>query len=187
VANGELPGFSRDDQTLLAAFIGAHRRKLNRIAFQDLMVDEETALRLAILIRIAVLLNRHRSPRALPPVAAAGAKKSLSIAFPEDWLDEHPLTHADLEAEAKVLSACAPSPKGDGFGRRLKSAWSCRNSLFAYLETIVVLGHVTLKLYLLRYHLIRHIARRRHKVTTGPKVPTPELLADRPKVAHQTM
>ncbi len=66
-------------------------------------VDEETALRLAILIRIGVLLNRHRSPRALPPVAAAGAKKSLSIAFPEDWLDEHPLTHADLEAEAKVL------------------------------------------------------------------------------------
>ena len=103
VANGELPGFSRDDQALLAALISAHRRKLNRIAFQDLMVDEETALRLAILIRVAVLLNRHRSPRALPPVAAAGAKKSLSIAFPEDWLDEHPLTHADLEAEAKVL------------------------------------------------------------------------------------
>lgn len=103
VANGELPGFSRDDQALLAALIGAHRRKLNRMAFQDLMVDEETALRLAILIRVAVLLNRHRSPRPLPPVAAAGAKKSLSIAFPEDWLDEHPLTHADLEAEAKVL------------------------------------------------------------------------------------
>ena len=79
VANGELPGFSRDDQALLAALISAHRRKLNRIAFQDLMVDEETALRLAILIRVAVLLNRHRSPRALPPVAAAGAKKSLSM------------------------------------------------------------------------------------------------------------
>ena len=103
VANGELPGFSRDDQALLAALIGAHRRKLNRTAFQDLMVDEETALRLAILIRTAVLLNRHRSPRALPPVAAAGAKNSLSIAFPEGWLDEHPLTRADLEVEAKVL------------------------------------------------------------------------------------
>ncbi len=85
------------------------------------------------------------------------------------------------------LSARAPSPKGDGFRRRLKSARPCRDSLFAYLETIVVLGHVTLELYVLRYHRIRHIARRRHEVTTGPKVTTPELLADRPKVAHQPM
>jgi exopolyphosphatase/guanosine-5'-triphosphate,3'-diphosphate pyrophosphatase len=103
-ANSELAGFSRDDQALLATLIGAHRRKLSRATFQDLtLVDEETALRLAIILRIAVLLNRHRSPRELPPVAAAGTKKSLSIAFPNDWLDEHPLTRADLDAEAKIL------------------------------------------------------------------------------------
>ena len=103
-ANSELAGFSRDDQMLLAALIGAHRRKLSREAFQDLtLIDEETALRLAIILRIAVLLNRHRSPRPLPPIAAAGTKKSLAIAFPPDWLEEHPLTRADLEAETKVL------------------------------------------------------------------------------------
>ena len=67
------------------------------------MIEEETALRLTILLRVAVLLNRHRSPRPPPPVAVAGTKKSLSIAFPPDWLDEHPLTRADLEAEAKLL------------------------------------------------------------------------------------
>ena len=103
-ANSELAGFSRDDQTLLAALIGAHRRKLLRTSFQDLtLMVEETGLRLAILLRVAVLLNRHRSPRPLPPVAMAGTKKSLSIAFPPDWLDGHPLTRADLEAEAKLL------------------------------------------------------------------------------------
>ena len=102
--NSELAGFSRDDQTLLAALISAHRRKLTRTSFEDLtLIEEETALRLAILLRLAVLLNRHRSPRPLPPVALAGTKKSLSIAFPPDWLDEHPLTRADLEAEAKLL------------------------------------------------------------------------------------
>ena len=82
VANGELPGFSRDDQALLAALIGAHRRKLNRTAFQDLMVDEETALRLTILIRTAVLLNRHRSRRVpchpSPPPVRRKACPSLS-------------------------------------------------------------------------------------------------------------
>lgn len=103
-ANSELPGFSRDDQALLAALIRAHRRKLSRALFQDLtLVDEETALRLAIILRIAVLLNRHRSPRPLPPIAAAGTKKSLSIAFPPEWVDEHPLTRTDLDGEAKVL------------------------------------------------------------------------------------
>lgn len=104
VENSELAGFSRDDQALLAALIDAHRRKLSRTPFEDLtLVEEETALRLAILLRVAVVLNRHRSPRPLPPIAAAGTKKSLSIAFPIGWLDKHPLTRADLEAEAKSL------------------------------------------------------------------------------------
>jgi exopolyphosphatase/guanosine-5'-triphosphate,3'-diphosphate pyrophosphatase len=103
-ANSELAGFSRDDQALLAALIGAHRRKLSRAPFQELtLIPEETALRLAIILRIAVLLNRHRSPRPLPRIAAAGTKKSLSIAFPPEWLEEHPLTRADLDAESKVL------------------------------------------------------------------------------------
>jgi exopolyphosphatase/guanosine-5'-triphosphate,3'-diphosphate pyrophosphatase len=104
VANSELSGFSIDDQRFLAALIEVHRRKLPLESFSALtLVEEETALRVAILLRLAVLLNRGRSPRPLPPVAMAGGKKSLSVAFPEGWLDEHPLTRADLEAEAKVL------------------------------------------------------------------------------------
>ena len=104
VAHAEMPGFSRDGQKTLAALIGSHRRKLLRSTFQDLtLLDEESALRLAIILRIAVLLNRNRTPRPLPPIAAAGTKKSLAIAFPDGWLDRHPLTQADLEAEAKVL------------------------------------------------------------------------------------
>ena len=127
----------------------------------------------------------HSHEQQHPPLSAPNCHRGKE--GPMNFTSYVPQEATRSRTPAVLLSACAPSPKGDGFGRRLKSAWSCRNSLFAYLETIVVLGHVTLKLYLLRYHLIRHIARRRHKVTTGPKVPTPELLADRPKVAHQTM
>lgn len=104
VAHSELPGFSRDDQSFLAALVASHRRKLNRSAFDGLtLVDPETALRLAIVLRIAVLINRGRSPRPLPPIAAAGAKRQLSLAFPQGWLDRHPLTKTDLEQEAKAL------------------------------------------------------------------------------------
>ncbi len=74
-----------------------------------------------------------------------------------------------------------------GSRRRLKSACPCLVSLLTDLERIVVLGHGTLQLYILRYHLIRHVARRHHEVTPCPKVPTPELLPHRPKVAHQTI
>ena len=47
--------------------------------------------------------------------------------------------------------------------RRLKSACPCLVSLLTDLERIVVLGHGTLQLYILRYHLIRHVARCHHE------------------------
>ena len=104
VANAELAGFSRGDQTSLATLIGAHRRKIARPVFEELtQIDPETALRLAIILRIAVLLNRPRSPRPLPVVTAAGTKKGLTIAFPADWLETHALTRADLEQETKYI------------------------------------------------------------------------------------
>jgi len=148
------------------------RFRYRSVALARLEAQSYVASGNAVAAALAALMNRRDTKDTLTLRAVMFQRVAESV------LDD---------ARKLLLSACAPSPKGDGFGRRLKSAWSCRNSLFAYLETIVVLGHVTLKLYLLRYHLIRHIARRRHKVTTGPKVPTPELLADRPKVAHQTM
>ena len=52
VANGELPGFSRDDQTLLAALVGAHRRKLDRTAFEDLMVSLSTSVDFSDLMNV---------------------------------------------------------------------------------------------------------------------------------------
>jgi exopolyphosphatase / guanosine-5'-triphosphate,3'-diphosphate pyrophosphatase len=104
VANSELTGFSLDDQRFLAALIESHRRKLPRASLAELtQVDEETALRLAIVLRLAVLLNRGRSPRPPPPIAAAGSKKSLSLGFPDGWLAQHPLTAADLEEEKEHL------------------------------------------------------------------------------------
>src|SRR3990170_8097763 len=104
VANSELSGFSIDDQRFLAALIEAHRRKFPRAAFEELtLVDEETALRLAIILRLAVLLNRGRSPSLLPPIEFSGKKKGLTLTFPSEWLEGHPLTRADLEEESALL------------------------------------------------------------------------------------
>ena len=54
---------------------------------------------------MACVLSRSRSYSAPPGVKADADKDSLSLKFPRDWLDNHALTRADLEAEAVYLEA----------------------------------------------------------------------------------
>jgi exopolyphosphatase/guanosine-5'-triphosphate,3'-diphosphate pyrophosphatase len=60
---------------------------------------------LIVMLRLAVLLNRTRSPSDLPPIALSVGKESLELRFPAGWLDMNPLTAADLEQERGWLRA----------------------------------------------------------------------------------
>ena len=103
--HSDMPGFSTDDSRLLATLVGGHRRKFTLEALSDL--DEERrlpVLRLTILMRLAALLNRGRSPRPRPRVRLTARKKALELRFPEGWLESHPLTRVDLDEEARWLS-----------------------------------------------------------------------------------
>jgi exopolyphosphatase/guanosine-5'-triphosphate,3'-diphosphate pyrophosphatase len=104
IANSEMPGFSRNDQQLLAALVRNHRRKVARAIFENFRkVNVTQALRLCTLLRLAVLLNRGRSPEPLPPFKLHAEENKLEIYFPQKWLDERPLTRADLEEESVIL------------------------------------------------------------------------------------
>lgn len=104
--NSEMPGFSREDQHILAALVRSHRRKFPFEIFSDLPKREgKLARRLAILLRIATLLHRSRSDIPLPHIDYTADGKSLTMEFPSGWLAEHPLTEADLKSEAKYLRA----------------------------------------------------------------------------------
>jgi exopolyphosphatase/guanosine-5'-triphosphate,3'-diphosphate pyrophosphatase len=106
IANSDLPGFSREEQRLLAAVVRAHRRKLPLAELKELPAAESVrALRLAVLLRLAVALHRSRSDAPLPEVALSANDKGARLAFPAGWLDAHPLTRADLEVEAEFLKA----------------------------------------------------------------------------------
>lgn len=106
LANSDLPGFSREEQELLATLVRGHRRKMSAALFHALpSAQAESALRLCVLLRLAVLLNRSRSPRALPALRVAVNGNALELGFPKDWLDAHPLTGADLDEEAAALRA----------------------------------------------------------------------------------
>lgn len=104
--NSDMPGFPREEQTLLAALVNSHRRKFNLEPVQDLVPPWHIKAELLIvLLRLAVLLHRGRSAAALPLVKLKARARSLELEFPPRWLDDHPLTLADFEQEAEFLKA----------------------------------------------------------------------------------
>ncbi|MGH8309804.1 MAG: exopolyphosphatase [Steroidobacteraceae bacterium] len=102
--NADMPGFAREEQQLLARVVGGHRRKLSLEGIEDLVPPwDRDALYLIVMLRLAVLLHRGRSPVALPEIRLTARARSLEIEFPARWLKEHPLTTADLQQEIQYL------------------------------------------------------------------------------------
>jgi exopolyphosphatase/guanosine-5'-triphosphate,3'-diphosphate pyrophosphatase len=108
LANADMPGFPQEEQRILSAVVGAHRRKVSVDSLQELTPPWHIkAEYLIVLLRLAVLLHRGRSATALPKLELQAKGRSLEIVFPKGWLDAHPLTATDLENEIEYLKAGA--------------------------------------------------------------------------------
>ena len=106
IANSDLPGFVRLEQQLVASLVTLHRRKLDDPFLEALPGSwRAPLLKLVVLLRLATLLNRSRSPSDLPAIGLSPGKDSLKLEFPHGWLDANPLTAADLEQEQTWLKA----------------------------------------------------------------------------------
>lgn len=104
--NADMAGFPREEQRLLARLVGAHRRKLALDGIEELVPPwDRTAVYLILLLRLAVLLHRGRSPTALPPIQLSVTPRTVEMRFPARWLRDHPLTSADLQQEVDYLRA----------------------------------------------------------------------------------
>jgi len=104
LSHADMEGFSRQDQQVLAMLVRGHRRKFPGVDFRRLPADRQLpARRLALLLRLAALLNRSRSDQAPPTLGLAVAGDIVQLRFPDGWLDAHPLTHADLDEERRYL------------------------------------------------------------------------------------
>jgi len=102
----DLAGFSESDKKRLAVLVRAHRRKFPFDAFKSIAKNERPPFqKLAILLRLGVVLNRSRRPQSLPDYSLYAGEKTLGIEFPQGWLQSHPLTRADLEQEADYLNS----------------------------------------------------------------------------------
>ena len=104
VANADMPGFPKAEQQFVAALIGGHRHRINRTDFDPLPESwREPGLRLLLLLRLAVLLNRGRNDLDPGVVQFSVEDNTLYIGFDTPWLQANPLTLADLEREEKLL------------------------------------------------------------------------------------
>lgn len=104
VGYSDLPGFSRYEQINLATLVRMHRRKFPLEEFESVTSNMKTViLRLCILLRLAVVMHRSRSNIALPELQAKANENKVDLVFPQGWLDNHPLTSADLLTEKNYL------------------------------------------------------------------------------------
>ena len=104
VAHADLQGFSLPEQQVLATLVRSHRRKFPSEVIAAMPRNWSAwTERLAMPLRLSVVLHRSRSPLPLPPIELSTAKSALDLRFPPGWLDQHPLTRADLETEAAYL------------------------------------------------------------------------------------
>ena len=103
IENGDLAGFSKQDQMLLARLVRNHRKKFNISCFNELASPwKEDAHVLAILFRIAILIHRNRHTKR-PDFKISLNQHVINLTFAESWLIQAPLTDADIQREIVYL------------------------------------------------------------------------------------
>ena len=101
--NMHLPGFATSDQVRIAAIVRAHRRKFS---LDELVGDEDRThiSRLAVLLRLAVIMHRDRTSAPRPHCSLNAADNALTIGIPATWMSAHPLTSLDLDMERDLIA-----------------------------------------------------------------------------------
>jgi len=104
--HADMAGFPQEEQRVLASLVQGHRRKFEKGLFGRLpRVWGRRTMRLAVLLRLAVLFHRSRTGASLPPLRVRSKGRVIRLSIPDGWLKSNPLTLADLEREQAYLAA----------------------------------------------------------------------------------
>ena len=98
LANADMPGFSKKEQSRMSMLSLAHRGNLKRL--KGLLNNGEDCA-LAMSLRLAVLFYRNRSDVVLPEMHASISGKKFRIAIDPKWLERNPLTETALQDDIK--------------------------------------------------------------------------------------
>jgi exopolyphosphatase/guanosine-5'-triphosphate,3'-diphosphate pyrophosphatase len=99
----DLPGYTRAQKFLLSELARRYKEQLSSLPVQHALSDSSSK-RLLRLFRLAVLLTHRRSQSVTPPLTLTADGDHLIISIARVWLEENPLTSAELEIEANRQS-----------------------------------------------------------------------------------
>lgn len=103
--HADLPGFSRQEQKILAVLVRNHRRKFSLESLAEVGLPmHRRILRLCVLLRLAVVLHHGRSEKRLSGLRLRERQEDrIDLLVPSGWKSTRSLTLADLEQEAEYL------------------------------------------------------------------------------------
>ena len=105
IKHSEIAGLSHRMRTELALLVRNHRRGFKEVAFSAFAPgDENRLMKLSILLRIAVILERSRNDDDSPTITISSTHNSIGIEFESDWLVNHALSKAELVTEQSQLA-----------------------------------------------------------------------------------
>ncbi|GFD92597.1 exopolyphosphatase [Alteromonas sp. KUL156] len=106
LGNVDMPGFTQEQQLLLATLVRFHRKKIRTSELPTFnLFDEQSVKHLIALLRLGVLLNIKRQEGFVPDLIVQVEKSELTITLPDGWLDEKPIISADLLRESHYWKA----------------------------------------------------------------------------------
>ena len=104
VQHCDLFGFSKAEQNALSLMVRYHRRKIELDDFAGLpKAERKRLLKLTTLLRLAALLHRGRHDDDLKRIDLDIDGNKITFTLSDDWVDEMPLTYAELESESLRL------------------------------------------------------------------------------------
>lgn len=96
----DLPGFTRQDQKIMATLVGCHRRKLRTVLIEEILPHLQEKVRyLVMLLRLSVVLNRSRRDDLVARCGVAVDKDQVTLTFAPGWISQQPLLLAELQQE----------------------------------------------------------------------------------------
>jgi exopolyphosphatase/guanosine-5'-triphosphate,3'-diphosphate pyrophosphatase len=102
----DLAGFSRQEQLFLATLVGFQRREIPETLASLLPLRMHRSLSISLLcIRLSWIFCRTREDEAIPEFRINLNESSVHLSLLSPWMQNHPLTIADLEYEAEALRA----------------------------------------------------------------------------------
>lgn len=101
IEQSDMPGFSRGLQNTIGFLVRLHRGKIKNKTLEDWPIKSKQLFLILFIVRLSIMLARGRHKVNLEAMTVSKTFENIDIVFPEKYLEEHPLTVADLEQEKK--------------------------------------------------------------------------------------